>query len=174
MVVVQALASLSAGATSGLLVVLASRWLGLGPGGFGLLLAAIGTGAALGPLLLRRFIRAGDKRWLFGPLAVRGGVDLSLAAVADPIVAGGALVAYGMSTSTGMVAYQSTVQTLVPADTRGRAFGFFDVVWSSARLVSLAVGGVLAELVDVRFVYLLSALLLFAAAAVGFTTRIEE
>ncbi len=174
LVVVQALASLSAGATSGLLVVLASRWLGLGPGGFGLLLAAIGTGAALGPLLLRRFIRAGDKRWLFGPLAVRGGVDLSLAAVADPIVAGGALVAYGMSTSTGMVAYQSTVQTLVPADTRGRAFGFFDVVWSSARLVSLAVGGVLAELVDVRFVYLLSALLLFAAAAVGFTTRIEE
>jgi MFS family permease len=79
-----------------------------------------------------------------------------------------------MSTSTGTIAYQSTVQTLVPADTRGRAFGFFDVVWSSARLISLAVGGVLAELVDVRFVYLLSALLLFAAAAVGFTTRIEE
>jgi MFS family permease len=174
LVVVQALASLSAGATSGLLVVLADRWMGLGPGGFGLLLAAIGTGAALGPLLLRRFIRPGDKRWLFGPLAVRGGVDLSLAAVANPVFAGGALVAYGMSTSTGTIAYQSTVQTLVPADTRGRAFGFFDGVWSSARLISLAVGGVLAELVDVRFVYLLSALLLFAAAAVGFTTRIEE
>lgn len=173
LVVVQALASLSAGATSGLLVVLAGRWLGLGPGGFGLLLAAIGTGAALGPLLLQSHIRPGDKRWLFGPLVVRGGVDLGLAAVASPVFAGGALVAYGMSTSTGMVAYQSTVQTLVPAEIRGRAFGFFDVVWSSARLLSLAVGGVLAELVDVRFVYLLSALLLLAAAAVGFTARIE-
>jgi MFS family permease len=173
LVVVQALASLSAGATSGLLIVLSVRWLGLGPAGFGGLLAAIGTGAVLGPLLFRRFIRPADKRWLFGPLVVRGGVDLGLAAVADPLLAGGALVAYGMSTSTGMIAYQSTVQTLVPSETRGRAFGFFDVVWNAARLVSLAVGGVLAELVDVRFVYVLSALLLLAAAAVGFTTRIE-
>jgi len=40
--------------------------------------------------------------------------------------------------------------------------------------VSLAVGGILAELVDVRFVYVLSALLLLAAAAVGFTTRIGD
>lgn len=144
--VVQVLASMSAGATSGLLVVLADRWLGVGPGGFGVLLAAIGVGAAAGPLLLRRFIRPGDKRWLFGPFATRGAVDLTLAAVANPAVAGGALVAYGMSTSTGMVAYQSTLQTLVPADTRGRAFAFYDVLWNTARLISLALGGVLAEL----------------------------
>src|SRR3546814_8454068 len=43
--------------------------------------------------------------------SVRGGVDLTLAAVANPVVAGGALVAYGMSTSTGMVAYQSTLRS---------------------------------------------------------------
>jgi MFS family permease len=87
--VVQVLASMSAGATSGLLVVLADRWLGVGPGGFGTLLGAIGIGAAAGPLLLRRFITAGDKRWLFGPFAVRGGVDLTLATLANPAVAGG-------------------------------------------------------------------------------------
>jgi len=170
--VVQVLASLSAGATSGLLVVLADRWLGVGAGGFGTLLAAIGAGAVAGPLLLRRFINASDKRWLFGPFAVRGGVDLTLAAVANPVVAGGALVAYGMSTSTGMVAYQSTLQTLVPADTRGRAFAFYDVLWNSARLLSLAIGGVLVDIVDIRLVYVVSAGLLLAAAAVGLTTDI--
>lgn len=169
---VQMLASLSAGATSGLLVVLADRRLGVGPGGFGTLLAAIGIGAAAGPMLLRRFIRPGDKRWLFGPFAVRGVVDLTLAGVAQPVVASGALVAYGMSTSTGMVAYQSTLQTLVPPDTRGRAFAVYDVLWNSARLVSLAAGGVLAEVLDVRAVYVISALLLFAAAAVGLRTPI--
>ena len=169
----QVLAATSVGATGGLLVVLADRWLGVGPGGFGVLLAAIGVGAALGPLLLRRFVRPGDKRWLFGPFAVRGAVDLTLAAVANPVVAGGALVAYGMSTSTGMVAYQSTLQTLVPAHTRGRAFAFYDVLWNTARLLSLAVGGVIAELADVSVVYLLSALLLFAAAVVGLTTKLE-
>lgn len=171
--VVQVLASMSAGATGGLLVVLADRWLGVGPGGFGVLLAAIGVGAALGPLLLRRAVRPGDKRWLFGPYAVRGAVDLTLAAVANPVVAGGALVAYGMSTSTGMVAYQSTLQTLVPAETRGRVFAFYDVAWNTARLLSLAVGGVIAELTDVRVVYVLSALLLFAAAVVGLTTKLN-
>jgi len=46
---VQLLAALSAGATSALLVILAERHLGVGPGGFGLLLGAIGAGAALGP-----------------------------------------------------------------------------------------------------------------------------
>ena len=170
--VVQVLASLSAGATSGLLVVLADRWLRVGAGGFGTLLAAIGVGALVGPLLLRRFINAGDKRWLFGPFAVRGGVDLTLAAVANPVVAGGALVAYGMSTSTGMVAYQSTLQTLVPAETRGRAFAFYDVLWNSARLLSLAVGGFLVDIIDIRLVYVTSAGLLFAAAAVGLTIHI--
>ncbi len=52
--VVQLLAALSAGATSALLVTLAERHLGTGPGGFGLLVGAIGGGAAVGPLLLAR------------------------------------------------------------------------------------------------------------------------
>ncbi|MDW3215652.1 MAG: MFS transporter [Ilumatobacteraceae bacterium] len=172
--VVQILASMSAGATSGLLVVLADRWLGVGPGGFGTLLAAIGVGAAAGPLFLRRFISAGDKRWLFGPFAVRGGVDLTLATVANPLVAGGALTIYGMSTSTGMIAYQTTLQTLVPADTRGRAFAFYDVLWNGARLVSLALGALVVDVSDVRLVYLISAALLLAAATVGLTTNLDS
>ena len=49
LLIVQVLASLSAGATSGLLVVLAKDRLRLSPSGFGLLLAAIGFGAALVP-----------------------------------------------------------------------------------------------------------------------------
>lgn len=172
--VVQVLASLSAGATSGLLVVLAERHLGVGPGGFGVLLAAIGVGAASGPLLLRRLVRPADRRWLFGPYLVRGGVDLTLAAVASPAVAGGVLVVYGMSTSTGMVAYQSTLQRTVPAGLRGRAFAFYDIAWNTARLVSLGIGGLIADAIDVRWVYVAGALLLFAAAAVGLTTPVED
>ncbi len=171
---VQVLASLSAGATSGLLVVLADRWIGVGPRGFGVLLAAVGVGAVAGPVLLRRFVRAGSRRWLFGPFALRGGVDLTLAAVAHPAVAGAALFAYGMSTSTGMVAYQSTLQTLVPAETRGRAFAFYDVLWNAARLLSLALGGVVAELAGVRLVYVVGGVLLFAAAAVGITAPLAR
>ena len=66
---VQLLAALSAGATSALLVVLAERWLGAGPGVFGLLLGAIGAGAALGPLLLTQLTTNPRRPALvFGPL----------------------------------------------------------------------------------------------------------
>lgn len=167
MVVVQVLASLSAGATGGLLVVLASDRLGVGPAGFGLLLAAIGVGAAGGPLLLRRLLRPGDRRWLFVPYAVRGGVDLSLSVVQNPVVAAGALATYGVATSTGMIAYNSTLQTRVAAGVRGRVFSLFDVVWNGARLVSLGAGGLLADAVGIRAVYLLGGVLLLAAAGVG-------
>jgi MFS family permease len=167
--VVQVLAALSAGATSGLLVVLATD-LGVGSGGFGLLLAAIGVGAATGPLLLRRFIRPEDKRALFGPFALRGGVDLTLAVTDQPVVAGAALGLYGVGTSTGMVAYQSTLQTAVLPVVRGRVFAFFDVLWNATRLVSLAAGGLLADALSIRAVYAVGGVLLLLAAAVGLTT----
>lgn len=171
--IVQVLASLSAGATSGLLVVLAVEELDLGPSGFGLLLACIGAGAALGPLVLGRYVRPGDKRWLFGPYALRGGVDVALAAASSPVLAGGALALYGVGTSTGMVSYQSTLQRVVPPDVRGRAFALYDVLWNGARLVSLGLGGVLADVISVRSVYVAGAVLLLLAAAIGLSVPVS-
>lgn len=165
--VVQVLAALSAGASGGLLVVLASEWLGVGPSGYGVLLGAIGIGALLGPVVLRRRIQPGEARWLFGPYALRGAVDLTLAAVPNAVVAAGALGLYGIGTSTGMIAYQATLQRAVPTEVRGRAFALYDVVWNAARLVSLGLGGLLADLVGIRAVYVASGALLLAAAAVG-------
>jgi hypothetical protein len=52
--VAQALAALSAGATSALLVVLATRHLRVSGTGYGAMIAAIGVGAFLGPILLTR------------------------------------------------------------------------------------------------------------------------
>lgn len=89
-------------------------------------------------------------------------------------MAAGALVVYGASTSTGSIAYQSTLQTTVPAEVRGRAMAVFDVTWNAARLVSLAAGGALAQVAGVRAVYVAGALLLFAAAVIGFRTRVER
>jgi MFS family permease len=163
----QFLAALSAGATSALLVVLAQDRLGGGEG-FGLLVAAIGAGAALGPLLLLRKIK--DPRrplFVFGPYAVRGVVDLVLAVVTTAPLAAGALLFYGLSTSTGNVTFSSLVQSRVPEDLRGRAFAGFDVLWQTGRMLSLLGGGLLADAVGIQAVYLLGGLLLLAAAAVG-------
>ncbi len=163
----QFLAALSAGATSALLVVLAQDRLG-GGSSFGVLVAAIGVGAALGPLLLLR--RITDPRrplFVFGPYAVRGVVDLVLAAATSVPLAAGALVLYGLSTSSGNVTFSSLIQSRVPDNLRGRAFAGFDMLWQTGRLLSLLGGGLLADAVGIQAVYLFGGLLLLTASAVG-------
>lgn len=135
-----------------------------------MLVAAIGVGAVLGPLVLLR--RVSDPRrplFVFGPYALRGVVDLVLALVTALPLAAVALVLYGLSTSTGSVTFSSLVQSRVPEQLRGRAFAGFDVLWQSGRMLSLLGGGLLADAVGIRAVYLLGGLLLLAAATVGAT-----
>lgn len=165
---VQALAALSAGATSALLVVLGEDHLGVGPGRFGILIGAVGVGAGLGPLVLQRLVS--DVRrpgLLFGPYLLRGAVDLALAAFSSFAVAVGALAAYGVGTSTGMLTWNTLLQSRVPDRVRGRVFACYDVVWQSARLVSIGVGGALADAFGVRAVYVMGGFLLIAAGALG-------
>jgi predicted MFS family arabinose efflux permease len=165
---VQLLAALSAGATSALLVVLAGRHLRVGPDGFGLLLAAIGVGAALGPLLLARLVsNPRQPALVFGPLLLRGLVDLMLASTRSLAIAMGALAAYGVGTSTGMVAYNALLQVEVAPQARGRVFAGFDLLWQAGRLASLGLGGVVADALGIRAVYYMGGLLLLLAGAIG-------
>ncbi|MBI2705643.1 MAG: MFS transporter [Actinobacteria bacterium] len=165
---VQGLAALSAGATSALLVVLAGQHLGVGAGQFGLLIGAIGVGAGLGPLLMQRvFADARRPSLLFGPYLLRGLVDLVLAAASNFAIAAAALAVYGLGTSTGTVAYNSVLQTSVPDRLRGRVFAFYDVVWQTARMTSIAVGGVVADRFGITAVYWAGAVLLLAAGSLG-------
>ncbi|MEU0465433.1 MFS transporter [Amycolatopsis sp. NPDC006131] len=170
----QALAALSAGATSALLVVLAREHLHAGPQGFGMLLAAIGIGAATGPLLLTVLSRRTDTRhpgFVFGPFALRGVVDLILASVGNLATAATALAAYGVGTSTGAVTFTSLLQTVVPEPVRGRVFAVYDMLWQAGRLASLLVGGFVADLAGVRVVYLIGGALLLVAALLGLCAR---
>ncbi len=82
-------------------------------------------------------------------------------------LAAGALLFYGLSTSTGNVTFSSLVQSWVPEDLRGRAFAGFDALWQTGRLLSLLGGGLLADAYGIRVVYLLGGVLLMTAAAVG-------
>ena len=167
---VQGLAALSAGATSALLIVLAERRLHLGGARFGDLLAAIGIGAGIGPLILSRFARNADYPvFLFVPYLLRGLVDLSLATFASFAGALVSLGAYGIGTSIGNVMFNSTLQKVVPDDRRGRVFVFYDILWQTARLASLGLGGILADTVGIRAVYYLGAILLITAAIIGLT-----
>lgn len=166
----QLLAALSAGATSALLVVLAQQHLGLASRHYGLLLAAIGIGAATGPLLLTKL--TDDPRhpgYVFGPFILRAAVDAALATLTGLASAATALILYGIGTSTGAVSFNSLLQAETPERLRGRIFAGFDMLWQAGRLLSLLFGGLLADTLGIRAVYYLGAALLLAAALVGWS-----
>jgi len=169
--VAQALAALSAGATSALLVLLAARRLHAGGGGYGLMLAGIGVGAFCGPLLLTRLgTRPRRPQLVFAAFGLRGVVDLVLASATTLPAALAALAFYGVGTSTGNVTFSSVIQSHVPEQLRGRVFSAFDLIWQAMRLASLLLGGLLADAYGIRAVFYLGGALLLAAALVGFTT----
>jgi transmembrane secretion effector len=112
-----------------LLVVLAEEHLGVTGRGYGLLIGAIGVGAALGPLVILRLIRDPARPlFVFGPFGLRGVVDLVLASVASAPVAATSLIAYGVGTSTGAVTFNSMLQAQTKDRIRGRVFASMDVL----------------------------------------------
>jgi MFS family permease len=168
--IAQALAALSAGATSALLVVLAARHLHVDGGGYGLMLAAIAVGAFLGPLLLTRLSdQIRRPRVLFGAFGLRGLVDVALATSTALPAALAALAFYGLGTSTGNVTFSSLIQSHVTPKLHGRVFSAFDLIWQAMRLASLLAGAWLADAVGIRAVFYTGGALLLAAALTGVT-----
>lgn len=164
----QLLAALATGATSALLVVLVAEHLRADPGEYGFLVGAIGLGAALGPLLLLRFIRKPQRPlFVFGPYILRGLVDLLLASIRSVPAAAGTLMLYGLGTSTGAVTFNALLQSRVSDLSRGRVFATMDLLWQTGRLASLGIGGILADTLGIRAVYYLGGLMLLIAGAVG-------
>ena len=168
LLVVQALASLATGGTSAMLIVLAERHLHLPPAGFAWLIGAIGVGALLGPLIPNAFAPgARTARWLYVPYVIRGAGDVLLAIVTPFAAALSLLFIYGLNTSTGMVVFNSNLQSWVPDRLRGRVFTLFDMTWSACRLVSLALGGLIVDAFGVERLYWAGGVLLTLAGIIG-------
>ena len=132
---------ITAGATSALLVVLAARRLHTLGGGYGLL-AAIAAGALTGPILLTRLpTRTCRPIVVFTAFGRRGLVALVLASVTAPPAALAALVCYRVGTSTGNVAFATTILSYVLDGMRGRVFSGSGLIWQPMRLASLLLAG---------------------------------
>lgn len=165
---VQALASFAVGATGALLVVLSEQHLKQPPEGFAWLLGAIGAGALLGPVVLGSITRNyRNVRLLFVPYVIRGIGDMLIAVFTPLPVAMLILFVYGLNTSTGMVVYNSIMQSEVPEEVRGRVFTLLDATWNLTRLLSLGLGGTLATVISIQVIYWVGGVLLASAGLLG-------
>jgi MFS family permease len=104
---------------------------------------------------------------VFGPFLLRAAVDAALATFTSLAAALAALVGYGLGTSTGAVTFNSLLQAETTDEYRGRVLASFDLLWQFGRLISLLLGGLVADAFGIRAVFYIGAVLLAAAAAVG-------
>jgi hypothetical protein len=77
------------------------------------------------------------------------------------------LFIYGLNTSSGMVIYQTQLQRRIPDTMRGRVFTWLDVVWNVMKVISLGIGGWLAEQTRVEIVYYVGGGLLTLSGLLG-------
>ena len=66
-----------------------------------------------------------------------------------------------------MVVFNSTIQGAIPDAMRGRAFTLLDVSWSTMRLLSLGVGGLIVDRPGILPLYWLGGSLLVLAGVLG-------
>jgi DHA3 family macrolide efflux protein-like MFS transporter len=104
---------------------------------------------------------------VFIPYLVRGLIDAALAFATGFWVPAALLLLYGINTSTGGVAYTTLLQQRIPDDYRGRVFSAFNMVWQGGRLASLALAGVVVDVLSVQILYIGAGALLILAGVLG-------
>jgi MFS family permease len=139
------------GAATVLLVPIATRVLGLGKEGYGLLNAALGAGAFAGLLVSGKLALRRDPSRIVvvGVVATAG--SFALLATAPPgIVAAALMVVAGSGSIAVEVIALTLLQRSVPASLVAEVAGIFDTVVVSAVLLGSVVGPLLLQLVGER------------------------
>jgi MFS family permease len=149
---------LPAGALGALLPLLASRDLGVGALGYGLLLAAVGAGSVAGALVLPRLAdRFHLDRMVGAASVVSGGCTVVLVLVHELLVAGVALAGTGAAWLVAVTALNLGAREAVPSWVVSRALGAYLMVFQASIVVGAVVWGGIADAIGVRYTLLIAA-----------------
>jgi MFS family permease len=165
----------AASAVWALLPVVASRNLGLGSGGYGLLLGMVGVGAVAGAFVIPR-LRAsvGSARLVTGAMVITAVAIAVVAAVRIPVLVGVALVPIGGSWIAVMSSLNSGLQLALPNWVRARGLAYYLVVFQGAQALGAVIWGAVADRTSVTTALLVAAAVLAVAAVAGLRTPMPD
>jgi MFS family permease len=148
-----------------LLALVASRRLGLGPGGYGLLLAALGVGAVAGAFGLPRLrgLTSTNGIVLLASL-VYGAALVVVALVDNPAAVTVVLLAAGAAWLAVLANLNATMQLFLPGWVRARGLSTYQIVFVGGQGLAALVWGLLAEELGLQAVFLAAAGLMLAGA----------
>src|SRR5207244_5024358 len=150
-----------ASAVWALLPVVASRRLGRGAGGYGVLLGALGVGAVGGAVALPRLrARLSDARMLLLAFCVYAAVAVAVASTHSAVAVGLALVPGGLAWIAVLATVNAELQLFLPGWVRARGLAVYQVVVLGGMAVASALWGVVAEQAGLPNTFFLAAGLL--------------
>ncbi|MER5910393.1 MFS transporter [Streptomyces sp. NPDC001982] len=151
-----------------LLPLAASRSLGLGSGGYGLLLAAVGVGAVAGAFALPRMRRVlGANGTLVVGALMFAGVLTVLATVRAPWLVGVALLPAGLAWISVLSTLNAAVQTRLPGWVRARGLAVYLLIFQGGQALAAPLWGGVADWFGLRACLLIAgAVMLLSAASV--------
>lgn len=128
-----------------IMVLFAEQRLGLGPGGFGLLLTAYGVGGVVGGLVAERVLaRVGDAAYLRLAIVVEGAVPATIALSGSPILVGLVLALFGLHATVWGALLSSLRQQLTPDPLRSRVASIHGLIEYGTAAPGALLGGLLA------------------------------
>ena len=165
--VVGGLASVAYMMPFSVLVLFAQQTLGLGPAGYGLILAVSALGGLVGSIIAAPLrLRVGYGRTIVGSLCLGAASMFALAFVRIPWVAAALLAAYILHSVMWGICVSSLRQSLVPERLRGRVNASSKVLGLIGLTVGAALGGVLASLLSLSVPFLASGTLFICCGAI--------
>ncbi len=162
----------AASAVWALLPVVAATRLGLGSGGYGLLLGMVGIGAVAGAVVIPRVrAKVGSARLVTGAMVVTALCLAVVATVGNEFVVGAALLPVGGSWIAVMSSLNSSLQLALPNWVRARGLAYYLVVFQGAQALAAVVWGTVADHTSVTVALLAAAVTLAVGAVVGLRAR---
>ena len=149
-----------------LLPLLATQRLGMTAGGYGLLLAALGTGAILGALILPRLsARLSINRLLLAATVAFAAASIALVTVQSQIFAFLALLPAGAAWMAVIASTNAEMQLFLPEWVRARGLASYQMVLFGSQAIGALAWGLLAERIGLTGAFLLAGGALLAGVA---------
>lgn len=151
LVITRMLVALGAGVLQVVFVVYIRETMGWGAERFGFAMSAISVGSVVGASILSIYGQRFSPRWLFAGGTL--GVGLAYIALAlNPYFAVAVVILLldGLADSATVIAFATLAQRIIPDQLRGRFFTVMGTLFRSVVLLSVGLGGVLADTFGVR------------------------
>jgi MFS family permease len=154
-----------------LLPVVATDLLGLGSGGYGLLLGALGIGAVAGAVVLPRIrTRLGSEPVTFALFLLYAAVLVVVALTSSAVLTAAVLTLAGASWLGVLSTLNATAQQVLPGWVRARALSYYLVVFMAGQAAGGIVWGAMATRLGLRDTFLIAGVL---TAAGGIAARLR-